>query len=83
MNLVLFDHELDRAMQSDLLLPSSAVVSKDLCKSSPFPRRQICPLCYGKGRRTPKQLGNEDWKFRSGRVILRYLYAVYTRDKII
>ncbi len=97
MNLLLYDHEMSRAVSDDLPSPAPAPAfsslggSRDICKGTPFPSRDICPLCYRK-KRKPKRLfgkvkegeAEEDrWTFRSGRVILRYLYAVYTRDKVI
>ena len=91
MNLALFDHEFARATARGLpLRPASS--STDLCKEELFPSRSVCPLCYRKKRRKEatameteedEDVDDDDWRFRSTKVILRYLYAVYTRDKIL
>ncbi len=95
MNLEMYDNELSRSVRSGLTpMPRTEDTaggaesgSLDLCKGSLFPQRSVCELCYRKDKaeteRTPRKTGGEEWRFRSGRVILRYLYAVYTRDKIM
>ena len=44
----------------------------NLCRSRLFPDPAICELCY-----------DDSGNFRSRKTVLRYLYSVYTREKII
>ncbi len=79
MNLILFDFELAKMKEEKTPRRlNSSGTNKDICKGKLYPHRDICPLCYRE-----EIAGVEKETFRSRSVILRYLYAVYTADKIV
>ena len=84
LNIQLYDNEIEFQVYSASPLEktvhnatsaAAADMSANLCKGNMFPKPSVCPLCY----RDPK--AND--KFKSARTILRYLYGVYTSEKII
>ena len=87
MNLLLYDFAMYRSLND----VTSGATSADLCKGNLFPSTEVCPLCYhesrdigtGKRKRRRGRTDDNDRQFESRRVVLRYLYAVYTSDKVI
>jgi hypothetical protein len=52
---------------------------KDLCKGGAFPESSVCQVCYSENvTETETQR-----TFKSGRSVLRYLYGVYTNEKLL
>ena len=78
LNLLLYDHEVERqASQRSRRDNSRAdggslISSRDLCKNRLFPTEEVCDVCY-----------NRQGEFGSRQRIARYLYAVYTAEKVL
>ena len=77
MNLLLYDFAVERSLTSDVMTSGLSATALDLCKGNLFPSDEVCPLCYHRG------FGGSGRQFESRRVVLRYLYAVYTPDKVV
>lgn len=72
LNHELYDNEVERS-KSSTSSAAGFTFDRNLCKGgSGFPAPEVCPDCYGRRGRV-----------RSKRTVLRYLYAVYTADKIL
>ena len=75
LNIQLYDNEIEAQVYSAQGNYKNASLSPNLCKGNLFPKVSVCPLCY----RDPKTAE----EFKSARTVLRYLYGVYTSEKII
>ena len=58
---------------------SSAAMSRNLCKNRLFPSEEVCEVCYNRRGSANRRSGD----FGSRRRIARYLYAVYTAEKVL
>ena len=89
LNLLLYDHEVERQasirnrrdnsrmMGEDDV--SAVAMSRNLCKNRLFPSEEVCEVCYNRRRSANRRSGD----FGSRRRIARYLYAVYTAEKVL
>ena len=91
LNLLLYDHEVERQasirnrrdnsrmMGEDDEGGSAVAMSRNLCKNRLFPSEEVCEVCYNRRRSANRRSG----EFGSRRRIARYLYAVYTAEKVL
>ena len=89
LNLLLYDHEVEKQASvrnrrdNSRVMGDTAeedtVLSRNLCKNRLFPSEAVCEACYN-GRRSANRRSGD---FGSRRRIARYLYAVYTAEKVL
>ena len=93
LNLLLYDHEVERQASirnrrdnSRMMGEDdeggggvSAAMSRNLCKNRLFPSEEVCEVCYNRRGSANRRSG----EFGSRRRIARYLYAVYTAEKVL
>ena len=90
LNLLLYDHEVERQASIRNRRDNSrmmgeddegvyAAMSRNLCKNRLFPSEEVCEVCYNRRGSANRRSG----EFGSRRRIARYLYAVYTAEKVL